>query len=61
VAVVDETSSGAVETRLVIDPGSGNPLAVEIRELGPDGATELVNYQLVVGTGYTDETPPPIG
>ncbi|GAA1208112.1 CU044_5270 family protein [Pseudonocardia alaniniphila] len=60
VAVIDESRNGTFESRLIIDPDSGRPLARETRLVQPDGSAELTNYELVVGTGYTDDSPPPV-
>jgi hypothetical protein len=60
VAVVDDTRNGTFESRLVIDPASGRPLAQETWAVGPDGASQLVGYRLVLSTGYTDDSPPPV-
>ena len=44
--------NGTFETRLIIDPVSGDPLSGRLR---PDGASELAHHWLVVDTGYTDD------
>lgn len=58
VAVVADSTVGPYENRLVIDVGTGTPLAQEIRTVGSDGSMELRSYTLVLETGYTDENPP---
>ena len=60
VAVIDENRNGTFESRLIIDPDSGRPLARETRLVQPDGSSELTNHDLVVDTGYTDDSPPPV-
>ena len=47
--------NGTFETRLIIDPVSGDPLSRETPAVQPDGASELAHYGLVVDTGYTDD------
>ena len=60
VAITDESRNGTFETRLIIDPASGDPLSRETRTVQPDGTSALANYGLVVDTGYTDDSPPPV-
>jgi hypothetical protein len=60
VAIDAESRTGSFETRLIIDPESGRPLARETWVPEPDGTSELTDYGLVVDTGYTDDAPPPV-
>jgi hypothetical protein len=55
-------SGNWAQPRLIIDPGTGEPLAQESWQLGPGKAPaatgELLGYTLVTGYRYTDEAPP---
>jgi len=54
-------SGNWVQPRLIIDPGTGQPLAQESWRLGPGKAAatgELLGYTLMTGFRYTDEAPP---
>ncbi|WP_222869214.1 hypothetical protein, partial [Actinomadura chibensis] len=46
------TATGAMDTRLIIDPRTGHPLAVESRLAG-----KLDGYTLVRRQGWTDTAP----
>ncbi|WP_433560097.1 CU044_5270 family protein [Pseudonocardia xinjiangensis] len=60
VAITEKSPNGTFETRLIIDPASGDPLSRETRAVQPAGTTVLTSYGLVVDTGYTDDSPPPV-
>jgi hypothetical protein len=48
-----------VQTRLIIDPQTGQPLAEESWDLGKDGSSEtLSNYEVILSAGWSDEAPP---